>query len=226
MITIEKRAQSRDTCGFVTPETVDTLAVKLIGMVDDRRMAMTRRYLGDRPGTPDVLAGLRVDWRGFSPVSHRRGVGVGIHLTPGINGVGFSMQRTETEEEARERYHSPDKQWLGQRRDLVYVELRGWAGQPHREDKIRIERWNEHGVGEEIIVVFDDLDMLEEIAWDIKKDRERQVHMWDEFCTVCDLHFEHHLHHRSTACKGRPPTRGETLAALAANALKAEAEAN
>lgn len=225
MTTIERRAEQRDTFAFVTSMTVDVLARKLIGLVGDRRMTMMRRYLGDHGGTPDVFAGLRIDRRGFSPVSHRLGVGVGIHLKPGINGIGFSVQRmSETEAEARERYHNPDKQWLGRREDIVYVELHGWPGQPHRDDKIRIERWNQHGVGEEIIVVFDDLDLLEEVAWDVKGDQVREVHMWDEFCTVCGLHFEHHLHHRSAACKGRPPTRGETLAALAANALKAEAE--
>ncbi|HET9144052.1 hypothetical protein [Actinophytocola sp.] len=225
MINIEQRAQQRDTCAFVTFMTVDVLARKMIGLVGDRRMTMMRRYLGDRAGTPDVRAGLRIDRRGFNPVSHRLGVGVGIHLRPGIHGIGFSVQRmSETEDEARERYRNPDKQWLGRREDLVYVELRGWPGQPSREDSIRIERWNENGVGEEIIVVFDDVDLLEELAWDIKGDQVREVHMWDEFCETHHLHFEHHLHHRSAGCKGRPPTRGETLAALAANALKAEAE--
>lgn len=224
MISIEQRAQSRDTYAFVTFMTVDVLARKLIGMVGDRRMSMMRRYLGDHGGTPDVLAGLRIDRRGFQPISHRLGVGVGVHLRPGIHGIGFSVQRSsETEEQARERYHHPEKEFLGRREELIYVELHGHPGEPHREDRIRVERWNEHGVGEEIIVVFDDVELLEEVAWDVKGDQVREVHMWDEFCTVCSLHFEHHLHHRTAACKGRPPTRGETLAALASNALKAEA---
>lgn len=226
MIDIEKRAQSRDTCAFVTLTTVDPLARKMIGLVGDRRVTMMRRYLGDHGGTADVMAGLRIDWRGFTPVSHHPGRGVSIHLRPGIYGLGFSVQRdSDTEEGLRERYHHPERHWLGQRRDIVYVELRGCPGEPNREDGIRIERWNENGVGEEIIARFDDLDLLEELAWDIKGDKVREVHMWDEFCTVHGLHFEHHLHKRARACEGRPPTRGETLAALAANALKAEAEA-
>jgi hypothetical protein len=229
MLGIEKRAAMRDTCSFVTTETVDALAAKLIGMVGDRRMTMMRRYLGERGGTPEVLAGLRIDYRGFQPVNHRPGMGVGIHLTPGIHGVGFSVQRTsETEAQVRERYHHPEKHWLGRREDIVLVELRGWPGQPQRDDMIRVERWNQHGVGEEIIVVFDDVDLLEEIAWDVKGDKERQVHMWDEFCTLHNQHFEHPGHREfadRAHCTGRPPTRGETLAALAALALRAEAEA-
>lgn len=223
---IAKRAEQRDTCAFVTFMTVDVLARKLVGIVGNRRMSMMRRYLGDNGGMPTVTAGLRLDHRGFGdPVNHRLGVGVGINLRPGINGLGFSVQRlSETEDEVYQRYHNPGKQWLGRREDIIYVELRGREGQPHREDSIRIERWNQHGVGEEIIVAFDDFDLLEELAWDVKGDKAREVHMWDEFCTVCGLHFEHPVHSRSAACKGRPPTRGETLAALSALALKAEAE--
>lgn len=225
---IEKRAQSHDTNGFVTFMTVDVLARKMIGIVDDRRMTLMRRYLGDQGGPADVYAGLRIERRGFGPpVNHRLGHGVGIALRPGIHGISFSVQRvSETEETAYERYHHPEQSGLlGRREDIVYVQLRGWPGSPHSEDRIRIERWNSHGVGEEIIVVFDDFDLLEELAWDVKGDREREVRMWDEFCTVCGLHFEHHLHKRTSACEGRPPTRGETLAALAASALKAETEA-
>lgn len=225
MLSIEKRTAMRDTCSFVTSTTVDPLARKLIGIVGDRRISLMRRYL-ERNGDPEVRAGLRIDRRGYSPVDHRLGKGVSIHLRPGIFGLGFSVQHpSDTEEELRERYHHPERQWLGQRRNIVYVELRGWPGQPQREDLIRIERWNEHGVGEEIIAVFDDVDLLEEVAWDVKGDPVREVHMWDEFCTVHGLHYEHHLHTRGLDCRGRPPTRGETLAALAANALKTEAEA-
>lgn len=214
---IEKRAAMRDTCAFVTTETVDALAAKLIGMVGDRRMTMMRRYLGDHGGQPDVLAGLRIDRRGFEPVSRREGRSVGIHLTPGIYGLGFSVQRDgETEAEVYERYHYPEKHWLGRREDIVSVELRGWAGSPQRDDKIRIERWNQHGVGEEIIVVFDDVDLLEELAWDVKGDQVREVRMWDEFCDFHGFHYEHPSHERNGSCVGRAPTRAETLGVLLA----------
>jgi hypothetical protein len=228
VLTIEKRAEMRDTCSFVTTKTVDVLAAKLIGIVGDRRMTVIRRYLGERGGSPTVATGLRLNQRGYGPpVQHRLGRGVSIHLMPGIEGIGFSVQRdSDTEDEVRERYHHPERHWLGRREDMIYVELRGWPGQPHKDDAVRIERWNSNGVGEEIIVAFDDFDLLEEIAWDVKGDERREVHMWDEFCDFHGLHYEHPSHERTGQCRGRPPTRGETLTVLGLIASIAEAKAD
>ena len=217
MITIEERGNARNTCAFVTFMTVDVLARKMIGIVGDRRMTVVRRYLGERSDSSTVKTGLRLNQRGYGPaVNHRLGMGVTIHLMPGIEGIGFSVQRnSDTEAELFERYHHPERHWLNRRENIVYVELRGCPGSPSREDTIRIERWNSNGVGEETIVAFDDFDLLEELAWDVKGDEERQVCMWDEFCDTHGLHFEHPNHLRGPDCKGRPPTRGETLRVLA-----------
>lgn len=224
MLSIEKRAEMRDTCSFVTLMTVDVLARKLIGIVGDRRMTVMRRHLGERGGSPTVKVGLRPNRRGYGPpVNHRLGQGISISLMPDIEGIGFSVQsHSDTEAELFERYNHPERHWLNRRENIVYVELRGWPGQPHREDTIRIERWNESGVGEEIIVAFDDFDLLEELAWDVKGDQKRQVRMWDEFCDFHGLHFEHPNHPRSARCEARPPKRSETLAVLAHLAALAE----
>jgi hypothetical protein len=228
VISIEKRAEMRDTCSFVTFMTVDVLARKLIGIVGDRRMTMARRYLGERGDSPTVKTGLRLNQRGYGPpVEHRLGRGVSIHLMPGIEGIGFSVQRdSDTEAELHERYHHPERHWLGRREDIVYVELRGWPGSPHREDAIRVERWNSHGVGEEIIVAFDDLDPVSELFWEIKGDKVREVHMWDAFCDSHGLHFEHPSHERNGQCKDRKSTRGEDLTVLGLLASIAEAKAD
>lgn len=215
--TIDQRCKRRDTTAFVVAETVDLLAEKFIGIIADRRMVKMHRYLGEHGGEPRLFVGLRVDQRSYSPVTRRAGEWVGVHLARtghGLEGVSFGVQRDETEEQARERYHHPDKEWLGERRNLILVELDGWPGSPGREDRIRIEYWNEHGVGQETILVFDDLDPIQEIAWDVKGDRERQVHLWDEFCDVHGLHFEH-PDHKSYGCRGRRSTRAEDLAVLA-----------
>lgn len=223
---IEKRAQLRDTNGFVTFMTVDVLARKMIGIVGDRRMTLMSRYLGDQGGPADVYAGLRIERRGFGPpVNHRLGHGVSITLRPGIHGISFSVQRaSETEDTAYERYHHPERSGLlGRREDIVYVQLRGWPGSPHSEDRIRIERWNSHGVGEEIIVVFDDFDTINELFWDVTGSKERQVCMWDEFCDAHGFHFEHPSHERNGQCKARKSTRAEDLGVLALLAALAEA---
>lgn len=226
MMPIEKRCGHRDTNAFVTAETIDLLADKMVGIIADRRMVKMRRYLGDRPGIPDLRPGLRVWHEGYGgAVNHRPGVGASVALASErhpFESVGFSIGRDD-EDEAKmaERYHHPEKQWLGQRRDITFVQLDGRPGSPARDDQIRVEYWNEHGVGQETILVFDDIDWVEEIAWDVKGDRQRRVYMWDEFCEVHDLHFEH-PDHKPAACKGRSSTLAENLEVLAHLARLAE----
>lgn len=215
---IERRCQGGSTRAFVTAETVDLLAEKLVRIIGDRRMSKMHRYLG-QAGTPEVRAGLRVDRGAHSGGVHRRsGQSVAVCLTSqagGLQGISFSIDRDdETEGQVAERYHHPDRQWLGQRRNITFVELNGWPGEPNRGDSIRIEYWNDHGVGQETIVVFDDFDPVQEIAWDVKGDQERQVWMWDEFCDTHGLHFEH-PDHKHYGCKGRNSTRAENLEVLA-----------
>lgn len=219
MLSIQKRCQRRDTNAFVTVETVDLLADKLVGIIADRRMTKMHRYLGENGGTPRLFAGMRVDRCAIGDgVNRRPRMSVGVHLASqghGLEGVGFSIDRDdETEEQVRDRYHHPEKQWLGQRRDCTFVELNGFPGQPARDDQIRVEYWNQYGVGQETQLVFDDIDPIEEIAWDVKGDRDRRVCMWDEFCDVHGLHFEH-PGHKGLGCKGRQSTRAEDLAVLA-----------
>lgn len=219
MLPIEKRCGLRDTNAFVTPETVDMLADKLIGIIADRRMTKMHRYLGERSSTPRLFPGLRVDRRAYGDgVNRRAGQSVSVYLASearSLEGVGFSAWRdTEPEEKVAHRYHHPEEQWLGQRRDITFVELDGWPGSPGREDSIRVEYWNEHGVGQETVLVFDDIDVIEEIAWDVKRDPLRQVYLWNSFCDVHGLHFEHPAH-KGQGCKGRNSTRAEDLAVIA-----------
>lgn len=219
MWSIEKRVAQRDTTAFVTPETVDLLADKLIGIIADRRMTKMHRYLGERSGQPRLFPGLRVDHRAHGGgVNKRPGVSASIYLTSAarsLEGVGFSIERDDdTEEKVRHRYHHPEDEWLGQRRNITLVEMSGWPGSPGREDSVRIEFWNEHGVGQETLLVFDDIEPIQEIAWDVKGDRDRQVYLWDEFCETHGLHYEH-PDHSYDGCKGRKSTRAEDLAVLA-----------
>lgn len=216
---IEKRCQRRDTNAFVVADTVDLLADKLVGIIGDRRMTKMHRYLGEHAGTPRLFPVMRVDHGAFGGGLNRRsGRSVHVYLksqTRGLEGVGFSIDTEgETEDHVAGRYHHPERQWLGQRRNITLVELDGWPGEQGRDDSIRIEYWDEHGVGRETLLVFDDLDLVEEIAWDVKGDSDRHVRMWDEFCDEHSLHFEHPDHERS-GCKGRQSTRAEDLAVLA-----------
>lgn len=218
---IEKRCQQRHTVAFVAAETVDLLAEKMIGIVADRRMTKAHRYLGDRGGEPDLRTGLRVWPGGFDGRTRlRSGESASIHLASSrysFEGIGFSVRMpNEGEGMVRDRYHHPEKHWLGERREITLVELDGWPGSPARDDRIRVEYWNEHGVGQETIVVFDDLDPVQEIFWDVKGDTERRVYMHDEFCTVHERHMEDPQHTYQAACVLRQSTHAENLRAIAA----------
>lgn len=227
MPSIEKRATQPDTRAFVTAETVDALAAKFAALIGDRRITKMHRYIRSEGSSPSVYAGLRPDHRGFSSaVNYTPGHGASVHLASkarGLEGAGFSIGRdtSETEEQVRKRYH--DGALMDRRVDITYVELTGWPGSPARNDSIRIEYWNEYGVGQETILVFDDFNMIDEMFWEVKGDREREVSMWDEFCEFHKMHFEHPEHARNGRCESRQSTRAENLAALAHLAALAEA---
>jgi hypothetical protein len=218
---IEKRCQQRHTVAFVAPETVDLLGEKMIGIIADRRVTKMHRYLGENRGEPDLRLGLRVWSGGFGgPTNLRSGESASIRLASQqhpFEGVGFSVRMpNEDESAARDRYHNPEKHWLGERREITLVELDGWAGEPRRDDRIRVEYWNEHGVGQETILAFDDLDPVQELFWDVKGDRERRVYMDNEFCTVHGRHLEDPQHKYGGDCSLRRATRVENLRALVA----------
>lgn len=222
MLPIEKRCQQRDTHAFVTAETVDLLGAKMVGIVADRRMTKMHRYLGKQGGRPRLFPGLRVWKGGFgSPTTLRTGQSASICLASEhhrLEGVSFGVDRDdETEARAAQRYHHPEQQWLGQRRDITLVELDGWPGSPGRDDSIRVEYWNSNGVGQETILVFDDLSLVQELAWDLKGDTQRRVYLDDEFCTVHAQHFEDPNHSwQPGTCERRPATLAENLTLLAA----------
>lgn len=230
-LTIEQRCRRRDTTAFVAPETVDALGEKLIDIVADRRMTKMHRYLGEHGGTPRLFPGLRV-WRGGysggTTVRSRQSASVSLaSAARSFEGIGFHVSRDDaSEEQLRDRYHHPEKHWLGRRENVTLVQLDGCPGEPGRNDSIRVEHWNEHGVGQESIIVFDDVDPVQEIAWDLKGDPLRQVYMDDDWCLDHEKHFEDPSHvYRYGTCERRRATLAENIAVLAALAAKVESEA-
>lgn len=227
MWTIEKRCQRRDTTAFVAPDTVDLLGQKMIGIIADRRMTKMHRYLGESSGSPRLFTGLRVWPGGYGgPTTIRPGQSASISLarqTRPFESIGIATSRDDaTEEQLRERYHHPEKHWLKRREDVMVVHLDGWPGSPGRDDSICVEYWNENGVGQESIIVFDDIELVEEIAWDAKRDKLRQVCLYDSYCTVHGRHFEHPEHHYEGACASRTATLAENLEMLAFLAARNE----
>lgn len=223
---IQKRCAQHTTGAFVTADTIDALADKVVGLLGDRRITQVHRYIGRPTDTPRVSTGLRL-WRGGmddNPVRRapRRSVYVALaSRAHRFQSVGFSVLRDdETEQEIRLRYNQPEGHWEG-RRNLTWVHLTGWPGQPHHEDQILIEYWNSNGVGQETIYAFDDLDLINELGWDIKGDPQRHVQLWDEVCEAHDLHFEHPDHVRA-GCQGRQASLADNLAVLTELARRRE----
>lgn len=220
MNSIEKRCEQRGTHAFVTKDTIDPLGRKLIDIVGDRRMTKMRRYLGENGGAQYMWPGLRV-WRGGlgEPVTIRKGQSVSIataNQAQQFESVGFSVNDDASESRARMRYNQPETEFLGQRRDITYVQLDGWPGSPQRDDSIRIEHWNSNGVGHEVVVIFDDVNPVQELAWDVKGDRERYIRWDDEVCTTHSAHIEDPGHlYRPGECVLRDATLAENLRALA-----------
>lgn len=82
-----------------------------------------------------------------------------MHLQPGIHTFSIGAYEHEgTEEQKRARYwaYKPEDTF-STRTDITKITVDGWPGNPSRNDTITIERWNQHGVCEDIIIVFDDI---------------------------------------------------------------------
>jgi hypothetical protein len=229
MYPFDKRLAQHDTNAFVVTTTVDGLAEKLLGIVGERRITLMRRYLGESGGEPRITTGLRLERGGYAgPITRRPTESVHVRLTNDARtweGFGFGIHlASETEEQVAHRYRHPEEQWMGQRRDIMYVELHGWANEPRRDDRIVIERWNEHGVGEEVRIAFDDLDPVDVLARRIKGEPGENKALWDgSFCSSHDMHFERPDHPYSCShCLPRTATLAEDLAVLSVLARRAE----
>lgn len=210
---IGKRCQERYTRAFVTADTIDLLGAKMIGIIADRRMTKMHRYLGKKGGTPRLFSGLRVWHGGFGgPTSFQPRQSVSVSLVSPhrlLEGVGFSVRGDETEEQISERYHYPAYSDEESHRDITMVQLTGWPGEPGKDDSILVEYWNENGVGQETTLVFDDVSPVQELAWVVKGDQERQTYWDNEFCTTHDRHIEGHGH---SYCHGSCVLRTATMA--------------
>lgn len=220
MIPIGQRRRNPRTHAFVAVDTVDALAEKMVGIIADRRCTLMNRFLGERAGIPLLVTGLRL-WRGgFSnPILRRLSESVYVSLANTAQqhkGVGFHAAHDRAlEAGVAARYHELEKNWLGQRRDITVVTLTGCPGQLARTDSIRIEWWNDDGLGHETILVFDDVDPVQELAWDLKHDPLRQVDLDDRVCITHGLHYEDPTHRQERGCVWRDATLAENLTVLA-----------
>lgn len=147
-----ERFARREFWAFVAADTFEPIVERIKALVQtDRRMVLLQRY-SHTPENLAVKVGLRLDpdVRGWDGTTEN-GIHTGehsfhVHLTPGIEGFGFSV--TNHPERVFHHRHA------ALRRDarpissepLTRVHVDGWPHAPSRDDRIDVEHWNEHGV--------------------------------------------------------------------------------
>jgi hypothetical protein len=151
-----------DVTAMVALDTAEMLARRVCNLLaHDRRIAMYSRWpsLAD---APTLVAGLTLDgppklW------SDARGSGLQVDLKPGVlQGFSFVAYPDENDTEAadRKRYHAladSSDDYRKRRRQMTEVRIVGGLEGlgPSRYDLVEIRRWNDDGVGSEVVVAFD-----------------------------------------------------------------------
>jgi hypothetical protein len=169
---IEERAKRQRLTVFAAKDTMPEIKRRIRNLIAaDREMVMMHRYLhrhGDRPVTPDLYVGLRVDHDARIPVEdwdHDAtgkgwlGSGITVLLKPELRAFGVSFHEKTwgtpivTEDDVRKAFGRGQDV---ERKNLTMVEFEGGTTESGEssKDSIRIEFWNEHGVGQEVVVKF------------------------------------------------------------------------
>lgn len=180
MQALTERLDDRDFIAWVAMDTIDPLIERVVGIVGtDREMTLLHTYRHTVPHNPTdaqrdgkplsritIQTGLRllnsqdydvpaIDiWEQVNP----QGKGLVVRLgTSILDGFGFSAHHHQgaTEDEVRNQYHRHVAgEMYSRRRNLTKIDIVGVSGRPHRDDRIIIEHWNDHGVCSDKIVAF------------------------------------------------------------------------
>lgn len=120
----------------------------------------------------DHATGLKMGGHAAYPDGHNSWesedqAGFSVYLTHDLDrlgsmegfGVGVLRYNAAEERKVRTRYDlgsqaSLDQYHFNRRRDITYLEIHGRPGQPHRDDRIEVMGWNEHGVLRHTIITF------------------------------------------------------------------------
>ncbi|QKW15421.1 hypothetical protein [Verrucosispora sp. NA02020] len=158
----------RDVTCMAALDTMPHLVARVRNLLGHgRRMTVTQRYTYvDQP--PEVTTGLTLDTEARSGGIHESirddSHHLGVNLRPGLMS-GFSLSAyasdgNRTEAEAWKRYHAAESisgDPLKRRRHMTRIDITGGlpGDGPARDDKLIISAWNDDGVCDERVVVFD-----------------------------------------------------------------------
>ena len=146
------RFERREIWAIVAADTFDPLVERIRGVLGhDRRMVRIRRYASTTGADNlDIRVGLRLDpdlRDGEDPIKVTASTfpGPTRHLDVRLTcaeSFGFSAD-DRTERALRGRYDQRGKTYDT---PVTAVRIDGWPDSPSRDDRIEIERWNEHRV--------------------------------------------------------------------------------
>lgn len=172
MLSIEDRLRKREFWAFVALDSMDALIERVRPLFETgRRMTKVSGYHSS--GMPRVKTGLVLYHEGFRPallVEERTDPGgnprltgkfFSANLTPSIEGFHFGASASDgTEAEVAARFHSAKPT------DAVLITVHGFG--EGQEDRIEMTRYNEFGVGEDIVIAFDLLPMRDRVEQDVR----------------------------------------------------------
>lgn len=169
-----RRWNGREVRVFAAMDTMDQIAERVLAIVGEGRVMNKIATYVHSDGLDDLsrldhATGLRKGGHAGHPVGHHTWKsddqsGFSVYLTHRHGnfgsmegfGVGVMAYNAPTEKQVRARHEKAknSKDHFDRFRDLTYLEIKGSPGEPHRDDRIEVMHWNEHGVLRHTIITF------------------------------------------------------------------------
>jgi hypothetical protein len=170
-----RRWRSSTVRVFAAMDTMDQIAERVMAVVGQGRVMNTTWAYVHQDGLEDLrhlryATGLHMGGHAAYPQGHHAWrsedqAGFAVYLTHKSGslgsmdgfGAGVMAYRAATEEQVRARFNqarAPEATTHDRRSDITYLEITGRPGEPHRDDRIEVMDWNEHGVLRHTIITF------------------------------------------------------------------------
>lgn len=170
-----RRWNSRTVRVFAAMDTMDQIAERVLAIVGEGRvMNKTATYVHDggldNLSRLDHATGLHKGGHAAHPAGHNiwktdDQAGFAVHLTHEHGsrsgtmegfGVGVMAYNAATEKKVRARHDTgkTSDNHFDRLQDITYLEIHGDPRNPHRDDRIEVMDWNQHGVLRHTIITF------------------------------------------------------------------------
>lgn len=178
-IELSSQYDSHDLTLFAAMDTIGIIADRLEAIVGtDRRMTVLRAYRPSPDATSNDLSLDRVNVETGLTLEDRQtlrepverlaqsapyGYGIFFNLSNGFTsgfGVSAYERQAPTQAAVAARYrramdHTTDMRRITSPHNVTRVVMQGWPGSPSYDDRIKIEDWNDNGVCQDTLIVFE-----------------------------------------------------------------------